>query len=163
MLIINIHKDSLLVLFSAKKGNPANHKAYHVPWSRKIIPTSRISLTSTSCTQGLFTPVAGTAWGVAVVWRILLVGTDGSLYIIDRCFFSFCCLIFALWIWSCNNVFQRTLDVWNGLSNVNLFSLLDPKGKMWIIWALPWGVLDGTHRCSSLSGCLVSSGRQAPP
>ena len=37
---INLHKDSLLVLFSAKKGNPANHKAYHVPWSRKIIPTS---------------------------------------------------------------------------------------------------------------------------
>ena len=28
---------------------------------------------------------------------------------------------------------------------------------------LPWGVLDGTARCSLLSGCLVSGGRRAPP
>ena len=56
----NINMDSLLVLLSAKR-NPANHKAYHIPWSREIIPTSRISLASTLCTQGLFTPVAGTA------------------------------------------------------------------------------------------------------
>ena len=27
----------------------------------------------------------------------------------------------------------------------NSFSLLDPWGKMWIIRALPWDVLDGTH------------------
>ena len=45
----NINKDSLLVLLSAKR-NPANHKAYHIPQSQKIIPTSRISLTSTLCT-----------------------------------------------------------------------------------------------------------------
>ena len=54
----NINKDSLLVLVSAKR-KPANHKALHIPWSRKIIPTSRISLASTLCTQGLFTPVVG--------------------------------------------------------------------------------------------------------
>ena len=56
----NINKDSLLVLLSAKR-KPANHKAYHIPWSQEIIPTSRISLASTLCTQGLFTPVAGTS------------------------------------------------------------------------------------------------------
>ena len=56
----NINKDSLLVLLSAKR-KPTNHKAYHIPWSREIIPTSRISLASTLCTQGLFPPIAGTA------------------------------------------------------------------------------------------------------
>ena len=56
----NINKDSLLVLVSAKR-KPANHKALHIPWSQEIIPTSRISLTSTLCTQGFFTPVAGNA------------------------------------------------------------------------------------------------------
>ena len=56
----NINKDSLFVLLSAKR-NPTNHKAYHIPWSQKNIPTSRISLASTLCTQGLFTPVAGDA------------------------------------------------------------------------------------------------------
>ena len=55
---INLHKDSLLVLLSAKK-KPANHKAYHITKSREIILTSRISLASTLCTQGLFTPIAG--------------------------------------------------------------------------------------------------------
>ena len=62
----NINKDSLVVLLSAKR-KPTSHKAYHIPWSWEIIPTSRISLASTLCTQGLFTPVAGTARGVAVV------------------------------------------------------------------------------------------------
>ena len=56
----NTNKDSLLALLSAKR-NPANHEAYHIPWSRESIPTSRISLTSTMCTQGLFTPIAGDA------------------------------------------------------------------------------------------------------
>ena len=56
----NINKDSLLVLLSTKR-RPANHKAYHIPWSREIIPTSQISLVSTLCTQGLFTPVVGDA------------------------------------------------------------------------------------------------------
>ena len=56
----NINKDSLLVLLSTK-SKPANHKAYHFPWSQKIIPTNRISLASILCTQGLFTPVAGDA------------------------------------------------------------------------------------------------------
>ena len=55
----NINKDSLLVLLFAKK--PAKHKAYHILWSQEIIPTSRISLASTLCTQGLFTPIAGNA------------------------------------------------------------------------------------------------------
>ena len=45
----NIHKDAPLVLLSAK-GNPTNHKAYHIPWSLEILPTSRISLASTLCT-----------------------------------------------------------------------------------------------------------------
>ena len=45
----NIKKDLLLVLLSAK-GNPTNHKAYHIPWSLEILPTSRISLASTLCT-----------------------------------------------------------------------------------------------------------------
>ena len=56
----NINKDSLFVLLSAKR-KPANHKASHIPWSQKIIPTSRINLASTLCTQGSFTPVAGDA------------------------------------------------------------------------------------------------------
>ena len=54
----NINKDPLLALLSAKR-NLANHKALHIPWSQEIISTSRISLASTLCTQGLFTPVAG--------------------------------------------------------------------------------------------------------
>ena len=56
----NINKDSLLELLFAKR-KPVNHKTYHILWSRKIIPTSRISLASTLCTQGLLTPVAGNA------------------------------------------------------------------------------------------------------
>ena len=56
----NIHKDSLLALLSAKQ-KPTNHKALHIPWSRENIPTGRISLASTLCTQDLFTPVAGNA------------------------------------------------------------------------------------------------------
>ena len=54
----NMNKDSLLVLLSAKR-NPTKHKAYHIPWSQEIIPTSQISLASILCTQGLFTPIAG--------------------------------------------------------------------------------------------------------
>ena len=54
----NTNKDSLLVLLSAKR-KPANHKALHILWSQEIIPTSRVSLASTLCTQGLFTPVVG--------------------------------------------------------------------------------------------------------
>ena len=57
---INLHKDSLLVLLSAKR-KPANHKTYHIPWGQEIISTSRISLVSTLCTQGLFTLIAGDA------------------------------------------------------------------------------------------------------
>ena len=45
----NLNKDSLLVLISVKR-KPANHKAYHILCSRKIIPTSRISLASILCT-----------------------------------------------------------------------------------------------------------------
>ena len=48
----NINKVSLLELLSTKR-NPVNHKAYHIPWSREIIPTSWISHASTLCTQGL--------------------------------------------------------------------------------------------------------------
>ena len=56
----NINKDSLLELLSVKRI-PANHKALQIPCSREIISTSRISLASTLCTQGLFTPVADAA------------------------------------------------------------------------------------------------------
>ena len=42
-----------------QKGKPANHKAYHILWSRETIPTSRVTLASTLCTQGLFIPIAG--------------------------------------------------------------------------------------------------------
>ena len=55
-----IKKDSLLVLLSTKR-KPSNHKALHIPWSQENIPSSQISLASTLCTQGLFTPVAGNA------------------------------------------------------------------------------------------------------
>jgi hypothetical protein len=40
----------------------------------------RVSLASTLYTQSLFILVADGAWGVDLMWRILLVGTDGSLY-----------------------------------------------------------------------------------
>ena len=56
----NISKDSLLELLSAKR-NPANHKSLHILWSREIILSGWISLASTLCTQGLFTPIAGDA------------------------------------------------------------------------------------------------------
>ena len=39
----NINKDSLLVLFFAKR-KPSNHKVYHILWSQEIIPTSRVSV-----------------------------------------------------------------------------------------------------------------------
>ena len=54
----NINKDSLLALLSPKR-NLANHKAYHILWSQEIIHPSRVSLASTLCTQGLFTPIVG--------------------------------------------------------------------------------------------------------
>ena len=53
------------MLLSAKR-KPANHKAYHTPWSQEIILTSQISLMSILCTQGLFTPVAGNAREVSL-------------------------------------------------------------------------------------------------
>ena len=54
----NINKEFTISTAFCKR-NPTNHKALHIPWSWKIIPTSRISLASTLCTQGLFTPIAG--------------------------------------------------------------------------------------------------------
>ena len=57
----NINKDSLLVLLSTKKKTQQTIKLIIIPWSWEIIPTSRISLVSTLCTQGLFTSVAGAA------------------------------------------------------------------------------------------------------
>ena len=51
----DINKDSLLVLLSAKR-NPANYKAYHIPWSRKIILTSRISL-EVHCVLRVYLPL----------------------------------------------------------------------------------------------------------
>jgi hypothetical protein len=53
--------------------------------------------------------------------------------------------------------------VWNGLSIISLYSLLDPGCKMWTICVLPLGVLDRIVGFSSLLGHLLSSGRQVPP
>ena len=44
-----------------KQKKTANHIAYHMLESWENIPTSRVILASTSCTQGLFYPVAGVA------------------------------------------------------------------------------------------------------
>ena len=52
-----MNKDSLLVLLSAKE-NQQTIKPIIFLGSQEIIPTSRISLASTLCTQGLFTPIA---------------------------------------------------------------------------------------------------------
>jgi hypothetical protein len=51
----------------------------------------------------------------------------------------------------------------NELSIISLYSLLGPRYKIWIVRVLPLGVLDRTARFSSLSGYLVSSGRQVHP
>ena len=59
--LIIIHKYGLTISIAFCQKKPASHKAYHIPWSWETIPTSRISLASTLCTQGLFTPVAGDA------------------------------------------------------------------------------------------------------
>ena len=54
-------KDVLLVMLFRKQRKTTNHIAYHIPWSRETISTSRVSLVSTFCTQGLFYPVADAA------------------------------------------------------------------------------------------------------
>ena len=56
----NMNKESLLVLLSAKR-KPSKPQSLSYSWSREIYPTSRISLASTLCTHGLFTPVVGAA------------------------------------------------------------------------------------------------------
>ena len=61
MLIKLDCKDELLVMLFANKGKQQTHIVYHILESRETILTSRVSLASTLCTQGLFTPVAGAA------------------------------------------------------------------------------------------------------
>ena len=56
----NINKDSLLVLLSAKETQQTIKLCISLGVG-KLFSTSRISLASTLCTQGLFTPVAGNA------------------------------------------------------------------------------------------------------
>ena len=56
MQLIIIHKFGLTNSIAFCQKKPANHKAYHIPWSREIIPTSRISLASRLCTQGFIYP-----------------------------------------------------------------------------------------------------------
>ena len=82
----NINKDSLLVLLSAKR-KPANHKVLHIPWSQETIPTSRISLASILCTQGLFTPVAGDAWRVPLCGGSFWWAQTESSPLTARCYF----------------------------------------------------------------------------
>ena len=145
-----------------QKVNPANHKALHIHWSWEIIPTSRISLASTLCTQGLFTPVAGNIWGVPLCGGFIWwAQTDPCSLSLDVYFYS------AVNIphFDFRNVimyFLRTLDVW-WIKYCNSFSLLDPWGKCGS-FGFSLGVYPmDTARCSLPSGCLVSGGRRAPP
>ena len=48
--------NEVLVMLFANKIIQQTYIAYHTPWSRKAIPTSRVSLASTLCTQDLFYP-----------------------------------------------------------------------------------------------------------
>jgi hypothetical protein len=129
--------------------------------SREIKISSRVSLASTLCTQGLFLPLLQVLFKqVGLVWRILLVGTDGfSSLPLDVILFPL--LFNALWTSGIVITILRLYVVWNGLSIVSLYSLLDPGCKMWSVRVLPSGVLDGIIWFSSLSGFLVPSGRQA--
>ena len=43
------------------KREQQTYIAYHILESQETIPTSRVSLVSTLCTQGLFTLIAGAA------------------------------------------------------------------------------------------------------
>jgi hypothetical protein len=158
----NINKDSQLVLLSAKR-NPTNHKALHIPWSWETIPTSRISLTSTLCTQGLFTPVVGNAWGLPLCEGFFWwAQTDPCSLSLDAYFIS----LFNIPHSDFGNVimyFLWTLDVWNGLSIVT-YSHYWILGKKCRSFRFSLGVCPmDTARCSFLSGCLVSGGRWAPP
>ena len=56
MLIRLDCKDELLVMLFTNKKKTANPYCYHIPWDQETIPTSRVSLASTLCTQGLFYP-----------------------------------------------------------------------------------------------------------
>jgi hypothetical protein len=98
---------------------------------------------------------------IGLVWRILLVGTDGFSFRSARCWFYFHSIIYrTLNPGVVINAFLRLCVVWNRLSIISLYSLLDPGWKMWIVRVLPLGVLDGIVWFSSLSGHLVSSERQ---
>ena len=92
------------------------------------------------------------------------MGTDRSLFFIARCVF-----LIPLFniphsdIWQCNNEFLRTPDVRIVLSIVT-------RSHYWILggkcgsFGFSLGVCSmDTARYSSLSGCLVSGGRRAPP
>ena len=57
--------DLLLVMLFANKKETINLYCLSTPWSQKNIPTSLVNLASTLCTQGLFYPIAGAAWGVS--------------------------------------------------------------------------------------------------
>jgi hypothetical protein len=149
-----------VLFFACKK--PTSHKAYHDPWESENIIPSWVSLASTLCTQGLFLPLLQVHFEqVCLVWRILLMGTDGfSSLPLDVILLPL--LIIALWTSGIVITVSRLCVVWNGLSIVSLYSLLDPGWKIWSVRVLPSGVLDGIIWCSSLSGLLVPSGRQAP-
>ena len=55
-------KDVLLVMLFANKKKTTNpYCLSYPPWSQETIPTSQVSLASTLCTQGLFTPFVGVA------------------------------------------------------------------------------------------------------
>jgi hypothetical protein len=66
---------------------------------------------------------------IGLMWRILLVGTDGFSFRSARCLFYFRCLNYHTL--NPDIVINAFWDyvVWNGLSIVSLYSLLDPGCK----------------------------------
>jgi hypothetical protein len=148
-----------VLLFTNKK--PTSHKADHNSWELG----SLFSQSGKSCEyivySGFILPLLQVLLEqIGLVWRILLVGTDGfSLRSASRYFYFRCLIYHTLNLWYCNKVFLRLCVVWNGLSIVSLYSLLDPGCKTWTVRVLPLGVLDGIIGFSSLLGHLVSSGR----
>jgi hypothetical protein len=75
-------------MLSANKRNTSLN-AYHILESQEIIPTDLVRPMSTLYTQGLFYLVVVQLEELDLVWRILLVGTDGSMYHSARCYFIF--------------------------------------------------------------------------
>ena len=131
---------------------------------RKVFPLVRYVLRVHCVLRVYFTLIAGAPWEVR---PCVEDSSSGHKRILISYRYMF--ILFPRFklshseLWYYNKWFLRLYVVWNRLSIVRLYSLLDPGCKIWIFRVLPLGVLDGTTRFSSLSGYLVSSGRQVPP